>query len=78
MFRTALMLATAAAIALTATSGAFAGGKGKYRLSVSNSNGKVIFDDGVPDGRGCVVGTRAIWSPGLGKFIQIPASKCNF
>jgi hypothetical protein len=76
MFRTALMLATSAAIALTATSGAFA--KGKYHLTVSNPNGKVIFDDGVPDGRGCVVGTRAIWSPGLGKFIQIPASKCNF
>lgn len=76
MFRTALMLATAAAIALTATSGAFA--KPKAGFTISDTSGKVIFDDGVPDGRGCVVGTRAIWVPSLGTFVKIPASKCNF
>lgn len=76
MFRTALMLAAAAAVALTASSAAYA--KPKNGFTVSDHNGKVIFDDGVPDGRGCVVGTRAVWSPALGKFIHITASKCNF
>lgn len=78
MFRTSILLATAAAIMMSASSGAFASPKKPQGLTISDTNGNVVYDDGIPDGRGCVVGARAIWSPALGKFIKIPASKCNF
>ncbi|MFO1112189.1 MAG: hypothetical protein U1E61_23705 [Bradyrhizobium sp.] len=78
MFRTSILLATAATLMIAASSGAFATPRKSQGLTISDTNGNVVYDDGIPDGRGCVVGTRAIWSPALGKFIKIPASKCNF
>jgi hypothetical protein len=41
-------------------------------------SGKKIYDDGRLDGRACAVGKKAIYNPNTGRFITVPAAKCNF
>ncbi|MBR1155495.1 hypothetical protein JQ634_34855 [Bradyrhizobium sp. AUGA SZCCT0240] len=76
MFRSALILTAAVAVALTASSGAYA--RGKHRMAIYDSNGKKLFDDGKLDGKGCVVGKQAKFDPKTGGIKVVNAAKCNF
>ena len=79
MFRTALILAAAAAVTLSATADSFAAGKKPKRgFVVFNDKGKVLFDDGKLDGLGCVIGKKAVFDPKTGTIKTVPAFKCNF
>jgi hypothetical protein len=76
MFRNALILATAVAVTLSATSGAFAGKK--QGLVVFNEKGDAIFDDGKLDGRGCQIGKKAVFDKKTGEIKVVSRVKCNF
>jgi hypothetical protein len=76
MLRNALILATAIAVTLSATSGAFAGPKRGF--VVFDSEGDKIFDDGKLDGRGCVIGKEAVFDKKTGGIKVVPKVKCNF
>ena len=76
MFRSALILSATLAVALGASSGAFA--KSKYHMAIYDNNGNKLFDDGKLDGKGCVVGKQAKFDPKTGGIKVVNAAKCNF
>ena len=76
MFRSALIISATLAVALSASSGAFA--KGKYHMAIYDNNGNKLFDDGKLDGKGCVVGKQAVFDPKTGGIKVVNAAKCNF
>ena len=85
MFRSALTLATAGAIALSAlSSAAFAiprNGPQKAGLVIYKQDGdtvKKVYDDGNLDGRGCIIGKVAVFDPKTGGLKKVPKVKCNF
>ena len=61
MFRSALILSAGVAVALTASSGAYA--RGKHRMAIFDQDGNELFDDGKLDGKGCLVGKQAKFDP---------------
>ncbi|WP_407530372.1 hypothetical protein [Methylobacterium oryzisoli] len=50
----------------------------RYMAIYDGQSGKKIYDDGKLDGRACAVGKKAIYNPNTGRFITVPAAKCNF
>jgi hypothetical protein len=50
----------------------------KPNFSLSDDDGNLLYDDGNPDGRGCVVGKQAHWDKTTGTFYNTPQVKCNF
>ena len=79
MFRSTLIISAAIAVALSASSAAFAkppnGNKG---FVIFDQNGNELFDDGKLDGKGCVVGKKAKFDPKTGGLKVVNAAKCNF
>jgi hypothetical protein len=50
-----------------------------HRFAIyDGQSGKKVYDDGRLDGRACAVGKKAIYNPNTGRFITVPAAKCNF
>ena len=50
-----------------------------HRMAIyDGQSGKKVYDDGKLDGRACAVGKKAIYNPNTGRFITVPAAKCNF
>jgi len=39
---------------------------------------KHVFDDGKLDGRGCIIGKKAVFDPATGDLKVVPKLKCNF
>ena len=53
--------------------------RGSHRMAIyDGKTGKKIYDDGRLDGRACAVGKKAIYNPNTGRFVTVPAAKCNF
>lgn len=81
IIKTSLTLAVVAAslVGLTSTSFAEDNRRGGHRFHVQDANtGETLFDDGKLDGKGCAVGSRAVFNPETGTFTKKPAVKCNF
>lgn len=78
MFRSALILAAAVTLTVTAVTGA-AQARSVQRLKVfDQDSGKTIFDDGKLDGKGCVFGKDTEFDKATGTFRVVPKLKCNF
>ena len=77
MFRSALLLAAAATVALTSLVGD-ANARGVHRMQIFDDKGDVLFDDGKLDGKGCVVGKQAVFDQKTGGIKVVNAAKCNF
>lgn len=77
MLRSALLIAAAAAVALTALV-SNADARGVHRMRIFDTEGNVLFDDGKLDGKGCVVGKKAVFDKKTGGIKVVNAAKCNF
>jgi hypothetical protein len=81
MIRSSLILA-AATLALTLTpfaGDAFAGGRSHGKgFAIFDQNGDTLFDDGKLDGKGCVIGKKAVFDKKTGGLKVVNAAKCNF
>ncbi len=78
MFRSALLIAAAAALTITAVTGDALARGNKKGFAIFDSEGEKIFDDGKLDGKGCVVGKQAVFDKKTGGIKVVNAAKCNF
>jgi hypothetical protein len=80
MLRSALTLAAAGAVALSAlSSAAFATPKNGFVIYKQDGDTvKKIYDDGRLDGRGCIIGKVAVFDPFTGGLKVVPKVRCNF
>lgn len=77
MFRSALLLAAAAAITLTAAAGTAEAGKRHFKV-FDQESGDTIHDDGKLDGKACVFGKDTVFDKATGTIKVVPKLKCNF
>lgn len=78
MFRSTLIISAAIAVALGASSAAFAKPPHGKGFSIYDQNGNELFNDGKLDGKGCVIGKKAVFDPKTGGLKVVNAAKCNF
>jgi hypothetical protein len=79
MLQTTLKLAVAILAVAAMVSTADAKPAKRQGLVIVDANtGKVLKDDGKLDGKGCAVGSKAVYNPSTGTFTKVPAVKCNF
>lgn len=80
MFRSALLLAAAAAITLTAAAGtAEAANRHKQGFKIfDQDSGGTILDDGKLDGKACVFGKDTQFDKATGTIKVVPKLNCNF
>jgi len=78
MFRSALLLAAAAALAVTAATGAAQARPVQHLKVFDQDSGKTIFDDGKLDGKGCIFGKEAVFDKATSTIKVVPKLKCNF
>lgn len=79
MIRFALILAAATLALTSVASDAFAGGRRHGNgFAIFDQNGDTLFDDGKLDGKGCVVGKKAVFDKKTGGLKVVNAAKCNF
>lgn len=76
MIRNAFTFAIASGIVLSLAAAAEA--RPNYRFAIYDQKGKTIYDDGKLDGKACVVGKKAFYNPKTGRFVVVPAARCNF
>lgn len=78
MFRSALLLAAAAAITLTAAAGTAEARKNHHMKVFDQDSGGTIFDDGKLDGKACIFGKDTEFDKATGTIKVVPKLKCNF